>query len=81
FRSGDTVFFAATDTEGGSVSVLQSSYFDWGSGIVVGDTGILWQNRGAAFSSDPKHVNAIAPGKRPFYTLNPGLGLRNGRPS
>ncbi|MDU0362098.1 gamma-glutamyltransferase family protein [Rhizobium sp. 25PS6] len=81
FRSGDTVFFAATDAEGGSVSVLQSTYFDWGSGVVVGDTGILWQNRGAAFSSDPKHVNAIAPGKRPFYTLNPGLGLRNGKPA
>ncbi|MBB3464974.1 gamma-glutamyltranspeptidase/glutathione hydrolase [Rhizobium sp. BK377] len=81
FRSGDTVFFAATDAAGGSVSVLQSTYFDWGSGVVVGDTGILWQNRGAAFSPDPKHVNGIAPGKRPFYTLNPGLGLRNGRPA
>lgn len=81
FRNGDTVFFAATDAEGGSVSVLQSTYFDWGSGVVVGDTGILWQNRGAAFSPDLKHVNGIAPGKRPFYTLNPGLGLRNGRPA
>jgi oxamate amidohydrolase len=81
FRSGDTVFFAATDAEGGSVSVLQSTYFDWGSGVVVGDTGILWQNRGAAFSPDPKHVNGIAPGKRPFYTLNPGLGLRSGTPA
>ncbi|CCM78918.1 putative gamma-glutamyltransferase ywrD [Rhizobium mesoamericanum STM3625] len=81
YRSGDTVFFAATDAEGGSVSVLQSTYFDWGSGVVVGDTGILWQNRGAAFSPDPTHVNGIAPGKRPFYTLNPGLGLRSGRPA
>ncbi|MDL2409902.1 gamma-glutamyltransferase family protein [Rhizobium calliandrae] len=81
FRSGDTVFFAATDADGGSVSVLQSTYFDWGSGVVVGDTGILWQNRGAAFSPDPRHVNVIAHGKRPFYTLNPGLGLRNGHPA
>lgn len=81
FRSSDTVFFAVTDAVGGSVSVLQSTYFDWGSGVVVGDTGILWQNRGAAFSPDPKHVNGIAPGKRPFYTLNPGLGLRNSRPA
>lgn len=80
FRNGDTVFFGATDAEGRSVSVLQSTYFDWGSGVVVGDTGILWQNRGAAFSLDPGHPNVLAPGKRPFYTLNPGMGLRNGRP-
>lgn len=81
FRPGDTVFFGATDQSGRSVSVLQSTYFDWGSGVVVGDTGILWQNRGAAFSSDLKHPNAIAPAKRPFYTLNPGLALRDGKPA
>ncbi len=46
-----------------------------------GDTGILWQNRGAAFSTEPGHPNAFAPGKRPFYTLNPGMALRNGRPA
>ncbi len=80
-RTGDTVFFAATDAQGGSVSVLQSTYFDWGSGVVIGDTGILWQNRGAAFSLDPAHPNALVPGKRPFYTLNPGLGLREGKPA
>jgi len=81
FRPGDTVFFGATDQSGKSVSVLQSTYFDWGSGVVVGDTGILWQNRGAAFSLDPRHPNVIAPKKRPFYTLNPGLGLRDGKPT
>lgn len=80
FRTGDTVFFGATDAAGRSVSVLQSTYFDWGSGVVVGDTGILWQNRGAAFSLEPDHPNVLAPGKRPFYTLNPGMGLRDGRP-
>jgi gamma-glutamyltranspeptidase/glutathione hydrolase len=81
FRNGDTVFFGATDAAGRSVSVLQSTYFDWGSGVVVGDTGILWQNRGAAFSLDPEHANRLAPAKRPFYTLNPGMGLRAGRPA
>ncbi|MGO7755830.1 gamma-glutamyltransferase, partial [Rhizobium ruizarguesonis] len=70
-----------TDSSGRSVSVLQSTYFDWGSGVVVGDTGIVWQNRGAAFSLDPRHPNVIAPKKRPFYTLNPGLGLKDGRPA
>ena len=80
FKTGDTVFFGATDAEGRSVSVLQSTYFDWGSGVVVGDTGVLWQNRGAAFSADPRSPNVIAPGKRPFYTLNPGMALKDGRP-
>jgi len=80
FRTGDTVYFAATDAQGRSVSVLQSTYFDWGSGVVAGETGVLWQNRGAAFSIDPKSPNAIAPGKRPFYTLNPGIAVKNGRP-
>lgn len=80
FKTGDTVYFGATDSEGRSVSVLQSIYFDWGSGVVVGDTGILWQNRGAGFSLDPKSPNVLKPGKRPFYTLNPGMALKNGRP-
>lgn len=80
-RSGDTVFLAATDAEGRSASVLQSLYFDWGSGVVAGDTGILWQNRGAAFSLQDGHPNRLRPGKRPFYTLNPGMALRNGRPA
>lgn len=80
FKTGDTVFFGATDAQGRSVSVLQSTYFDWGSGVVVGDTGVLWQNRGAAFSVDPKSANVVAPGKRPFYTLNPGMALKDGRP-
>ncbi len=81
FRRGDTVFFGAMDRDGGGASVLQSIYFDWGSGVPVGDTGILWQNRGAAFSLLPNHPNRIAPGKRPFYTLNPGLGLAGGKPA
>lgn len=81
FRHGDTVFLAATDAKGRSASVLQSTYYDWGSGVLLEDTGILWQNRGAAFSADPASINAIAPGKRPFYTLNPGIALREGKPA
>lgn len=81
YRTGDTVFFGATDAAGQSVSTLQSTYFDWGSGVVVGDTGILWQNRGAAFSLDPQSPNCLQSGKRPFYTLNPGLALRDGKPA
>ena len=80
FKPGDTVFFGAVDAKGRCASVLQSLYYDWGSGVVAGDTGILWQNRGAAFSVDPRHPNSVAPGKRPFYTLNPGLALKGGWP-
>ena len=81
FRTGDTVFYGIVDAQGRSASVLQSLYFDWGSGVPVGETGILWQNRGAAFSVVPGSPNALAPGKRPFYTLNPGLGLKDGKPA
>ena len=80
FRHGDTVFLAAADRFGNAVSMLQTVYYDWGSGVMVGDTGMLWHNRGAAFSLDPAHPNALAPGKRPFHTLNPGMYLENGRP-
>lgn len=80
FRHGDTVFMGAADAQGRGVSLLQTLYFDWGSGVVVGDTGVLWHNRGAAFSLDPTHPNVLRPGKRPFHTLNPGIYLEGGRP-
>lgn len=80
FKQGDTSFLAAVDAQGRTACVLQSIYFDWGSGAVVGDTGILWQNRGAAFTLDPTSPNCLQPGKRPFYTLNPGIALKDGRP-
>lgn len=80
FQTGDTVYIAAADAQGRGVSLLQTIYFDWGSGVVVGDTGVLWHNRGAAFHPDPAHHNGLRPGKRPLHTLNPGLYLRDGRP-
>lgn len=80
YQHGDTVYLAAVDDEGRCVSMLQTIYFDFGSGLVVGDTGILWHNRGAAFSVDAGHPNRIAGGKRPFHTLNPGIYLREGAP-
>jgi oxamate amidohydrolase len=79
-NDADTVFFAVADGNGRCASVLQSTYFDWGSGVLLEDTGILWQNRGAAFSTTPGDPNCLAPGKRPFYTLNPGIALKNDRP-
>ncbi|WP_321786896.1 gamma-glutamyltransferase family protein [Paraburkholderia sp. J94] len=85
FREGDTVYLAATDPQGRAVSVLQTIFHDWGSGVMAGDTGILWHNRGAAFrapggeAQQDAHPNVIAPGKRPFHTLNPGMYLVDGR--
>ena len=59
---------------------IQSIYHEFGSGVVLPDTGIVWQNRGASFSLDPAHLLALAPGKQPFHTLNPAAArLNDGR--
>lgn len=77
---GDTVWLGVVDEAGNAVSLIQSIYHDFGSGIVAGDTGVLLQNRGCYFSLDPAHVNRLEPGKRTFHTLNPAMLLREGRP-
>lgn len=71
----DTVWLGVIDGEGRAVSLIQSIYHEFGSGVVLPSTGIAWQNRGASFSLDPAHINALVPGKKPFHTLNPGLAL------
>ncbi|HTD48908.1 MAG TPA: gamma-glutamyltransferase [bacterium] len=76
----DTIWLGTVDAAGNAVSLIQSIAFDFGSAVVAEGTGILLQNRGAAFSLDPAHRNALAPGKRPFHTLNPAMALRDGRP-
>ena len=79
FQTGDTVFVGAADEYGNAVSMLSTTYFDWGSGVAVGDTGLLWHNRGASFSLNPAHPNRLEPGKRPFHTLNPGMYFKGGK--
>jgi gamma-glutamyltranspeptidase/glutathione hydrolase len=54
-------------------------YEHWGSGIVAGDTGIVLQDRGSAFSLDPQSPNVIAPGKRPFHTIIPAMVSKDGK--
>ncbi|MGJ8514498.1 gamma-glutamyltransferase family protein [Carnimonas bestiolae] len=77
---GDTVWMGAIDSSGLAVSFIQSIYHEFGSGVVLPDTGIVWQNRGASFSLDPTHLLALAPGKQPFHTLNPAAArLNDGR--
>ena len=77
---GDTVWMGAADASGLVVSYIQSLYWEFGSGCVLPATGVLMQNRGSSFSLDPKAVNPLEPGRRPFHTLNPALAvLRDGR--
>ncbi|MCB0999975.1 MAG: gamma-glutamyltransferase [Acidimicrobiales bacterium] len=77
---GDTCAFGAVDAEGLVVSAIQSIYFDFGSAVLGGDTGVILQNRGSFFSLDDAHPNALQPGKRSFHTLIPGMVLRDGEP-
>jgi oxamate amidohydrolase len=70
---GDTIWMGAIDGDGLAVSMIQSVFWDYGSGVVLPRTGVLMQNRGMAFSLDPASHRALAPGRRPFHTLNPGM--------
>lgn len=76
-KPGDTIWMGAVDQNGQSVSFIQSIYWEYGSGIVVPETGVLCQNRGHGFTLDENHPNVLAPGKRPFHTLNPAMALLN----
>ncbi len=79
--SGDTIYLCTADREGNVVSLIQSNYMGFGSGVVVDDTGIVLQNRGAYFSLDPNSTNVLAPAKRTLHTLIPSMALRDGRPA
>jgi gamma-glutamyltranspeptidase/glutathione hydrolase len=63
----------AIDRDGLAVSFIQSLSWEFGSGVVLPRTGIVWQNRGLSFSLDRHALNALAPGRKPFQTLNPAL--------
>lgn len=79
-QHGDTVWFGAVDENGLAVSAIQSLYWEFGSGVILNETGITWQNRGTSFSLDPSHHNALKPHRRPFHTIQPALAhLSDGR--
>jgi gamma-glutamyltranspeptidase/glutathione hydrolase len=77
---GGTAYLAAVDSDGLCVSLIQSNFTGFGSGLCVPGFGVNLQNRGAYFSLDPGHVNVIAPRKRTLHTLMPAMALRDGRP-
>ncbi len=70
---GDTIWLGVTDGAGRQVSYIQSIYFEFGSGCVLPETGINWQNRGSSFLLQGEGPRRLAPGRRPFHTLNPAM--------
>ena len=79
-NNSGTVYLAAADGDGNMVSFIQSNYMGFGSGIVVPGTGIALQNRGADFSLDPYHANALEGGKKTYHTIIPGFLTKDGVP-
>jgi gamma-glutamyltranspeptidase len=77
-RGGGTAYLAAVDGRGNAVSLIESNYLGFGSGVVDPETGVHFHNRGSYFSLDPAHPNVLEPGKRTLHTLLPGMLFRPG---
>src|SRR6266540_2164344 len=77
---GGTVYLCAADGEGRMVSMIQSNFVGFGSGVVVPGWGIALQNRGSGFTLEPGHPNRLEPGKRPYHTIIPAFLTHGNRP-
>lgn len=80
FDQSDTIYLTTADAEGNMVSLIQSTYYGWGSHIVPDHLGFPIQNRGCSFALDPNHRNRLEPHKRPFHTIIPAFITQGGRP-
>jgi len=76
----ETIYLTVVDKDRNAVSLIQSLYMGFGSGLVPGDLGFALQNRGCLFALDEKHHNRLEPHKRPFHTIIPAMVTRDGRP-
>ncbi|MBT3605688.1 MAG: gamma-glutamyltransferase, partial [Candidatus Latescibacteria bacterium] len=76
----ETVYLTAADENGMMVSFIQSNFMGFGSGVVVPDTGISLQNRGAGFTLEEGHPNQVGSGKRPYHTIIPAFTTKDGQP-
>jgi gamma-glutamyltranspeptidase/glutathione hydrolase len=79
-RAGDTTYLTVVDADRNCVSLIQSNYSGFGSGVVPPGLGFCLHNRGRLFNLDPAHANAYAPRKRPFHTIIPAFVTRDGKP-
>jgi gamma-glutamyltranspeptidase/glutathione hydrolase len=77
---GDTIYLCVVDKDRNCVSLIQSNFNGFGSGLVPGDLGFALQNRGCLFALDPKHANHLEPHRRPFHTIIPAMVTREDRP-
>jgi gamma-glutamyltranspeptidase/glutathione hydrolase len=77
---GDTIYLTVADRDRNMISLIQSNYMGFGSGLVADGTGFGLQNRGALFSLEEGHMNVYEPGKRPFHTIIPAFVTREGKP-
>jgi gamma-glutamyltranspeptidase/glutathione hydrolase len=76
----DTIYLCVVDKDRNCVSLIQSNYMGFGSGLVPGDLGFALQNRGTLFALDDKHLNRLEPHKRPFHTIIPAMVTKDDKP-